>query len=213
MKITWLGHSCYLLENSSEKKLVIDPFDPSIGYNPPNVKADLVTTSHDHHDHNAVNQLIGDPIVVSKIEPVSFFDYEIRGILSYHDDDEGGKRGENRIFIYDVGDLRIVHLGDLGHNLDKEEIESLGEVDILFIPVGSVYTIGGMLAKELVQKIKPTVTIPMHYKTKKLTIDLRPVDDFLNLVGEYQQINSNQVEITTENMNDYAPVVVLQPPK
>lgn len=212
MKITWLGHSCYLLENLNEVKLVIDPFNPSIGYDAPNVEADLVTISHDHHDHNAVDQLIGSPKVISKNDPVEVFGFNIKGVSSYHDAEEGSKRGENRIFVYDVDDLRIVHLGDLGHMIDDEKVNSLGKVDILFIPVGSVYTIDGKLAKELVNKITPKITIPMHYKTPKLNIDLRPVDDFLNLLEEYQQLSSNEVEITTNNINDFAPVVVLQPP-
>ncbi|MFP4456528.1 MAG: MBL fold metallo-hydrolase [Clostridia bacterium] len=213
MKITWLGHSCYLLENSNEVSLAIDPFDPSIGYDAPTVKADLVTTSHDHHDHNAVDQLMGDPKVISKKDPIEVLGFNIKGISSYHDDDKGNKRGENIIFIYDVDNLRIVHLGDLGHMLDKDKITSLGKVDILFVPVGSVYTIDGEQANELVKKISPTVTIPMHYKTPKLNIDLRPVDDFLNLADEYQQLNTNEVEITTNNINSFAPIVVLQPPK
>jgi L-ascorbate metabolism protein UlaG (beta-lactamase superfamily) len=213
MKITWLGHSCYLLENKEGKRLVIDPFNPSIGYTSPAVKADLVTVSHDHHDHNAVDQLLNNPEVIKSIKQKELSGFKISGISSYHDDDKGSKRGENRIFIYEVDDLRLVHLGDLGHMLNDEDIKALGRVDILFTPVGSVYTINGEQANELVNKIKPILTIPMHYKTKDLKIDLRPIDDFLDLRDEYQQQISNFLEITRESITDYSPVVVLQPPK
>jgi|SRR6056297_1965038 len=212
MKITWLGHSCYIIENKENNKLVIDPFNPSIGYKPPKVEADVVTISHDHHDHNAVNQLTNKPKVIKSIEPVEEFNYKISGILSFHDEDKGNKRGENRIFVYEVDDLRVAHLGDLGHMLSDDQIKSLGKIDILFIPVGSVYTINGEQASKLVDKIKPIITIPMHYKTKALNIDLRPVDDFLDLRNEYQQQVSNFFEITRESITDYSPVVVLQPP-
>jgi len=212
MKITWLGHSCYIIENKENNKLVIDPFNPSIGYKPPKVEADVVTISHDHHDHNAVNQLTNKPKVIKSIEPVEEFNYKISGISSFHDEDKGNKRGENRIFVYEVDDLRVAHLGDLGHMLSDDQIKSLGKIDILFIPVGSVYTINGEQASKLVDKIKPIITIPMHYKTKALNIDLRPVDDFLDLCDEYQQQVSNFFEITRESITDYSPVVVLQPP-
>ncbi len=212
MKITWLGHSCYIIENKENNKLVIDPFNPSIGYKPPKVEADVVTISHDHHDHNAVNQLTNKPKVIKSIEPVEEFNYKISGISSFHDEDKGNKRGENRIFVYEVDDLRVAHLGDLGHMLSDDQIKSLGKIDILFIPVGSVYTINGEQASKLVDKIKPIITIPMHYKTKALNIDLRPVDDFLDLRNEYQQQVSNFFEITRESITDYSPVVVLQPP-
>lgn len=213
MKITWLGHACYLLENSVGKKLAIDPFNPSIGYNAPHVEADIVTKSHEHHDHNAVEQLKGNPIVISDIDKRCTHGYCIHGILSFHDDVEGAKRGKNKIFIYEVDHLRIAHLGDLGHMLSNVAVEKLGKIDILFIPVGSVYTIDGKKAAKLVEKINPKITIPMHYKTPKLNIDLRPVDDFLNYQNEYQQLNSNAVEITKDNINQFSPVIVLSTPK
>ncbi len=213
MKITWLGHACFLLENEKGTKLVIDPFNPKIGYPAPAVFADIITKSHEHHDHNAVDQVKGDFTIVSSTDKQPVKDFTISGLKTYHDQEKGALRGENKIFKYEADGLTLVHCGDLGHILEDDQIAKLGEVDILFIPVGSVYTIDGEKAYNLVKKINPKITIPMHYKTEQLNIDLRPVDDFLSFIDEFQQEDSNKIEINLHNINNLSPVVVLLPPK
>ena len=213
MKITWLGHACYLLESDNGTRIVIDPFNPEIGYKAPNVKADIVTRSHEHHDHNAIDQVLGSFQVIDSVEKRVVDGITVSGINTYHDQEKGSKRGENRVFKYEVDNLDIVHCGDLGHMLSIEQIEKLGNIDVLFIPVGSVYTIDGEKAYELVKKMNPKVVIPMHYKTSQLKIDLRPVDDFLKLVDTYQQEDTNYINISQDNIVNISPVVVLLEPK
>ena len=103
----------------------------------------------------------------------------IKGFPSYHDESMGERRGENIIYKAIIDDISFVHLGDLGHDLDDKTIESLEDIDILFIPVGGTYTIDAKKAWEIINKIKPRVTIPMHYKIEGLSLPIAPVDEFI----------------------------------
>ncbi len=213
MKITWLGQSCFLFENKQGQRLVCDPFNPAIGYPAPHVKADVVTISHGHHDHNATEQLIGSPYIKQTLEREALFGYTISGIASYHDNEQGAQRGPNIIFIGETDGLRFAHCGDLGHTLSPEQIAAIGKLDILLIPVGSVYTLDGAEAAKVVTQLKPKLTIPMHFKTPTLEINLRPVTDFLEHNPQHTLTATNNVLITKENINEFAPVLVLAPPQ
>ncbi len=182
MNITWYGQSCFKI-TSKDITIITDPFDKKIGIKPYNGAADIVTVSHDHYDHNNIESLRGTPFIVrgpGEYETKNIF---IRGISTFHDHREGAERGLNTIYLMEVEDMRICHLGDLGHTLSDKIIEQLGQIDILFIPVGGVYTIDGAEADELVDKIEPAIVIPMHYKIPALTIDIEKIDKFLSARG------------------------------
>ena len=180
MKISWLGHSCFKIESDGGKIIVTDPFDEAVGYPLPKAKADVVTVSHDHHDHNHVAAIGGNPAVVRGPGKKAAAGIEFEGVASYHDDRGGKRRGKNTIFSFEMDGVRICHLGDLGHLLSEEDAAALGDVDVLMIPVGGVYTLDAGGAKKVVGQIRPKVVIPMHFMTPALTFEVDPPDRFLS---------------------------------
>lgn len=161
--------------------MVTDPHDgKSIGIRPPKTKADVVLISHDHFDHNCLRVVEGrNTTVFSRGTETVRNGMTIRGITAYHDDEKGTKRGEVVLFKFTVDGVNFCHLGDLGHVLEGDILEKLGTIDILFVPVGNVFTIGPKEAWKVVSDIKPTVVIPMHYRIGGLSLSIKPVDPFL----------------------------------
>lgn len=210
MKIRWYGHACFLFTSKYGIKILTDPFDKSVGYPIPEIEPTIVTTSHEHFDHNAVNLLKGKFEVLKGIVEKEELGIKIKSISSYHDESLGSKRGENYIFIFTVDGINIAHLGDLGHVLSKEDVEKLGEIDILCIPVGGVYTVDANQAVNIVEKVNPKIVIPMHYKTPNLKFDLAPVDTFLSLIKyPIKRLSEKEVEISKENLPKSTEVWVL----
>lgn len=208
MKLKWWGHSCFLIEKG-DKKIITDPYDDSLPYKKVDDRPDLVTVSHDHFDHNAVDRLEGDFEVIRSKEGYSDNDLKIKGIPTYHDKTEGEDRGENLIFTLDFSDKTICHMGDIGHLLDDKVYEEIGEVDILFIPVGGYYTINGDEAFEIAEKVDPEFVIPMHFKTDILDFPITGVEDFIhNYDKEVIEIMDGS-EIELANLSSDKKVVVL----
>lgn len=186
MKITWFGHACFLIEMEGIR-IVTDPFDETVGYPIPNVTADVVTESHQHFDHNAHHLVRGNFRLIKEAGEYEIGKVKVKGIETYHDTKSGRERGKNIVFVFEGEGMRVCHLGDLGHVPTNDQVRSIGEVDVLLVPVGGTFTIGPKEAKEVVNLIKPTVTIPMHYKTRYLKFNLLPVDDFLKLFEGYER--------------------------
>lgn len=186
MIITWQGHSCFKIQDkvgSEGVTVVTDPFDKEIGLKVPNFEADIVTVSHQHHDHNNIGALRGSPFVIDGPGEYDRKGVLIEGIDSYHDAKSGEERGRNTIFRIELDDISLVHLGDLGHALDNAQLERLAGTDILLIPVGGKYTVDAEQAVEVISQIEPRIVIPMHYKTKDLNIDLDGIDKFIKAIG------------------------------
>lgn len=183
MTIIWHGQACFTLQ-TTDQKVVIDPFHEDIGLKMPALEGQLVLVTHDHSDHNNINAVSGDPFVVDGTGEYEKQGVRVIGIDSYHDDKQGAERGFNTIYKVHIESLSVVHLGDLGQTeLTSEQVERLGEVDVLLIPVGGVYTIDGKDAISVVNQIQPSVVIPMHYKVDPLKIDLNTNQDFLAEMG------------------------------
>ncbi len=180
MRIRWHGHSCFEIEN--EKVVVTDPHDgKSIGIRSPNVKGDIVLVSHDHFDHNAVRLIEkGETKVIREPGEHQINDIEIRGIKTYHDEEDGKKRGENIVYIFKTDGLSFCHLGDLGHELSGDLIEKIKPIDFLFIPVGGTFTVGPEEAANIVDEIEPAIAVPMHFKVGGLSLDIKNVQPFLD---------------------------------
>ncbi|HEY8892927.1 MAG TPA: MBL fold metallo-hydrolase [Clostridium sp.] len=198
MKITWLGHSSFLLEDSKGSKLLTDPFDTTLGYEIYKGSPDIVTISHQHFDHNYSKELKGNYKIIDKVGTFNLHDIPIKGIPSYHDKAKGAKRGDNIIFTFRMDGYALCHLGDLGHTLSDDDIDSIGDVDILFIPVGGNYTINGKEASEVTKKINPKIVMPMHYKTSKVSFPLDGVESFLIHMKNASKIDSNTLVINRE---------------
>lgn len=164
MTIEYLGHASFKLTFKTGS-IVTDPFDKlEVGLKFPKVQADIVTVSHPHFDHNKIENVAGYKKVIEGPGEYDINGISIIGVSSYHDDKKGEERGKNTIFIFEAEDLRIAHLGDLGHTLSEKQMSSIGEIDILMIPVGGVYTIDDQKAAEVARLIEPNIIIPMHYK-------------------------------------------------
>ena len=185
MVITWYGQACFKIQ-SGDKTLVLDPFSKSIGLTPPAIQADVVFVTHDHHDHNNIKTVKGDPFIINGPGEYELKGVKILGLESFHDEEEGAKRGLNTIYLLEMEDIRILHLGDLGQDsLSDKQLEAVGEVDVLMVPVGGHFTVDAKNAVSILNQIEPKIAIPMHYKIPKLTIkELEGVDKFLKELGE-----------------------------
>jgi len=199
MTIKWFGHSCFLITDSKETKLLTDPFNDSIGYPPLNESPDIVTISHHHFDHDFIKNInCPKENMLDTCGQFNISGISIKGIPSFHDDVHGSKRGKNIIFIFKMDGLTLCHLGDLGYVLSKEDVQTLGNIDVLFIPIGGNYTLNSKNALTLIKLIKPHVTIPMHYKTPALKFPLDGVDSFLKYVNNVDKIYSNKLTLNTD---------------
>ncbi|SEP17702.1 MBL fold metallo-hydrolase [Propionispora vibrioides] len=210
MKIKWLGHSCFLFTSGSGVKVLTDPFDSSVGYKVPAVAADIVTTSHEHFDHNYTQAVQGEFFHVHETGHVAHKEIEITGIAAFHDGEGGTQRGKNRIYTFAIDGIHICHCGDLGHGLTPEQLREIGPVDILLIPVGGFYTIGPAEAVEVIHSLQPAVTIPMHFKTEAVQLPIGGVEAFLQQIGGGQRLGKQEVELTKESLASMPSVLVLE---
>ena len=182
MTITWYGQSCFRLE-AKEGSVLIDPFDKEIGLKPPRIKDDIVLVSHQHYDHNAIDEANPEAFIIKNPGEYENHGIAIRGIQSFHDNKEGTERGLNTIYVLKAEELNICHLGDLGHILTDHQVEDIGDVYILMIPVGGTYTIYAKTAVEVINQIEPKIVIPMHYKISDLKIPLDSPEKFVKELG------------------------------
>ena len=167
MLIQHIGHAEYLIETESGVRIATDPYDASCGYPIRRVTADIALISHHHHDHDAVDNLKGKPLIIDQAGSYLPEDgVRITAIRGFHDDAGGSKRGETLLFLIETEGLRIVHLGDLGCMLNAEQEEILKKPDILMVPVGGFYTIGAKQAKETAARLGARIILPMHYRTE-----------------------------------------------
>ena len=186
MIITWQGHSCFKIQDKQGTDgitLVTDPFDKETGLKVPNFEADIITVSHNHHDHNNTGALRGTPFIINSPGEYDCKDVLIQGIDSFHDENKGADRGHNTIYRIEIDDISISHLGDLAHSLDNDQLEKLSGTDILIVPVGGKYTLDAKKAVEVISQIEPRIVIPMHYQVEGLKFDLEPLDKFIKEIG------------------------------
>jgi L-ascorbate metabolism protein UlaG (beta-lactamase superfamily) len=210
MKIKWLGHSCFLIQSDSGMRIITDPYNQvqGIKYAPIKEVADIVTISHDHFDHNAVSAVAGKPVVVKRSGNISVKGISFKCITSHHDEEGGKQRGSNIILCFTMDGVKICHLGDLGHPLNKSQLGEIGEVDILFIPIGGFFTIDARVASQICNELQPKITIPMHYKTAKLDFPVAGVNDFLMGKNNFRKLNSNELEIKFETLPSTPQIIV-----
>jgi L-ascorbate metabolism protein UlaG (beta-lactamase superfamily) len=223
MHIRWYGQSTFLL--TGVQSVFIDPFGNmaeafasrgiEFRYAPiVNARADLLLVTHDHRDHNAVEVVGGEPAVIRSTagrfeSPVG----EVVAIASEHDDVAGTERGPNTIFCFGLDGFRCCHFGDFGQSgLRAEQRTAIGEVDVLFIPVGGGPTIGGEPAADLVRAIAPRLVVPMHYRTPAVNF-LEPPDEFLAALGlEVTRLETSELDVDSFIGTTEAPAVVLLAP-
>jgi L-ascorbate metabolism protein UlaG (beta-lactamase superfamily) len=201
--IRWHGHACFEITNE-DVTLVTDPHDgKSIGIKPPIVKADIILVSHDHFDHNSTRTVEGPGTKIIKEcnEPCNVNGVEIKSVPCYHDDLKGEKRGQNNIYHFKMNETYFCHLGDLGHIINDNIAKMLKPVDILFIPVGNVFTINAASAWKVISKINPRIIVPMHYRVGGLSLSIKPVDMFLEQAVKIQRVG-NEIDFEHEDLSD-----------
>jgi L-ascorbate metabolism protein UlaG (beta-lactamase superfamily) len=187
LKIQWFGQSCFLITWPNGTTFLIDPFSPDVGYDMPSPRPDAVLITHPHFDHNYVAMAKGNPQVIRGLTDSKDWNkvstlvkgVVVKSVGTYHDDQFGAARGKNTAFIMEGDGWRVVHLGDLGHDLGPALVEQFGRVDVLMVPVGGTFTIDAKGADKVVKKLKPKVILPMHYKTDKVSLPIAPVEPFL----------------------------------
>ncbi|MFV9568124.1 MBL fold metallo-hydrolase [Thermoanaerobacter mathranii] len=208
MNIKWLGHACFKISSERGTIIVTDPFDESVGYPMPNVRADIVTSSHSHFDHNYFKAIKGNFDIVDTVGEHDIKGIKIKGVSTFHDEEQGTKRGKNIVFVFDIDGIKVCHMGDLGHILTEKQIEEIGSVDVLLIPVGGYYTIDAKQAVEVMNQLKPKITIPMHYKTELINFPIDTVDNFLSMTGG-KKISSSQMDVKKEDLGGEPKVIAL----
>lgn len=217
MQITWKGQSCFFINivkgKSTQARLVIDPFKPSVGLKLSPYEADIVLVTHDHDDHNNAASAKGEPFVASSPGEYESKGVFIKGIPSYHDDVYGAERGANTIYKVTAEDMNICHLGDIGQaELTSEQTEAIGNIDILFVPVGGTYTVDAKEASHIVSQIEPKLVIPMHYSIPGLKPKLDKVDEFLKVMGVKDVEAEQKLVVKKSNLEDNGTsVTVLKP--
>lgn len=217
MDITYLGHSAFKLKGK-DATVITDPYDKKlVGFALPQVSADVVTISHEHEDHNAIKLVSGtsrrtEPYVIRAPGEYEIGGVGVFGWGSYHDTQHGAERGKNTIYSIIVDGVRVVHLGDLGDIIADDLVEGLGTVDVLLTPVGGVKTIGPKEAAAVVEKLSPSIVIPMHYKTPDHSAafaDLQEVGEFLKLMGVTDVQPQDKLKVTEDNLPEETQTIVL----
>jgi len=216
-KIYWAGQSCFQIEVSNSRdhsaEIVIDPFDEDTGIKLPNLSADILLVTHDHHDHGNIKGVKGEPFVVQGPGEYEVKGVFIKGIPSFHDDVNGKEKGKNTIYVIEAEDLKFCHLGDLGQKiLTDEQLEKIDVVDVLMIPVGGEYTIDSSAAQKIISQIEPRIVIPMHYALPKLKMELDDLAKFLKTMGKNSITPQDKLTVKASAMpKEGMEIVVLEP--
>jgi len=211
--VRWWGHACF--EVRDKAVVVTDPHDgKSVNMDPPKVKADLVLISHGHGDHASGRGMVAKPgaRVIDSSGTFEEKGIKVIGLETFHDEARGSKRGRNIIFAFEVDGIRFAHLGDLGHILPDDNIRKLGPIDILMIPVGGYYTIDAKVATAIVEKMKPRVVIPMHYKVPRLDYPIADAEPFLAGKKNVNRIGKSEASYTKAQLPETTRIDVFTPP-
>lgn len=195
MQIKYWGHACFEIYRTEkpERNIIIDPFSENTGDFSLNVVSRFVLCTHNHFDHNAWRRVSrrDSSCLLDFVGEIEVGDVRVRGIRLYHDPHGGITRGKIAAYILKMGDIVLAHLGDLGHLLDENQVQRLlseGRINVLFIPVGGVYTIGPKQAVSVIHQLNPNIAIPMHFSHPKHNMKifgkLKGVEDFVGYAEE-----------------------------
>jgi len=194
------------------KTLMFDPFK-GVGLPEPKAKAEIVLCSHGHGDHNNTKPVShGQTIVMEAFTGTKQIDnVSIRGVATFHDDSQGSKRGRNSVYVVDFEDVAFCHLGDLGHGLSSSQVNEIGAVDVLLIPIGGFFTIGPQQAREVMVSLKPRIAVPMHYRTPGMSIMFRPlkeVEDFVKPDDDVRRLDGPTFTVSIAELPEKRVIIV-----
>lgn len=217
--IQFLGHACFRIRGR-DGVVVTDPYDRSVGLEIGKPTAHIVTISHQHPDHT--NAAAVKPMREKLFMVEGPGEYEVGGIMiagvrTFHDKKKGEELGRNTAYVLHVDDVVFCHLGDLGHELSTSQIDEIGNIDVLFIPVGGGETIGPADAVAVIAQLEPRLVIPMHYATggqQSFTVELGSIDSFLHEMGIKEPVVEDKLTVTAANLpaeGAETKVVVMRP--
>jgi L-ascorbate metabolism protein UlaG (beta-lactamase superfamily) len=204
-----LGHGCFRLRGRGAAA-VTDPFPPSIGLKLSRLDADVVTVSHEHENHN-YTQVVREAYEIHGPGEYEVAGISVIGVPTYHDAEKGAKRGRNTVYLIEIDDVRICHLGDLGHRLDDSEAETISSPDVLLVPVGGRSAINAAQAAEVVRQLEPRFVVPMHYAIPGLKLELDPLDRFLKEMGVAASEPQPKLSVQASSGEYETKVIVLEP--
>ncbi|MFA5054897.1 MAG: MBL fold metallo-hydrolase [Dehalococcoidia bacterium] len=214
MKVTWLGHASFLITSDKGTKIITDPYKPGafgLEYKQISESADVVTVSHEHDDHNNAGAIPGKPQIIKGAGKHQAKGIEFRGVASCHDECGGKERGDNVIFAFNIDDMNVCHLGDLGRLLTDKEMSEIGKVDVLMIPVGGAFTIDAAGADMVIAQIKPKIVIPMHYQTDRCpNFPVATAEPFLKGKSNVKKIDGSSMELKKGQMPAATQVILLR---
>lgn len=208
MDVTWHGQSCFRLRGRGAA-VVTDPYPPSVG---PRLKLDatVVTVSHEHESHSHV-QSVRDARVIEGAGEYEISGVAVRGLPTFHDSQSGAEHGRNTVYVIELDDVRVCHLGDLGHTLSDDALEAIGNVDVLLVPVGGGAALDGAAAAEVVRQVEPRYVVPMHFGHPAIRRELAPVDRFLKEMGLPEAEAQPKLAVQASSADAETKVVVLEP--
>ena len=217
MKIEWIGHSCFLITVDAGATLLTDPYDTeayqgTLLYRQVDLSPDIVTISHAHADHAGVRHLGGAPRILDSTGEYDIDGFDIRGVATFHDSSQGSQRGSNTVFVVRADGVTVAHLGDLGHELSSRQVDEIGPLDIVLLPVGGVFTIDAARATRVWQQLgPPAVAIPMHFRNDKCHFSIEGVSAFLEGKSRVETPGVSELEPVKENLSGGPKIVVLDP--
>jgi L-ascorbate metabolism protein UlaG (beta-lactamase superfamily) len=216
MKLKFLGHAAFEVTLADGKRIVFDPYESgsfggALAYGPIEGEYDLAVVSHDHADHCCESVTSRARRVVDSAGEFDFEGIRITTVPTFHDESKGSERGKNLISVIEAEDVRIAHLGDLGHPLSDEEFGALEGVDVLLVPVGGYFTIDAEAAAQIIGRVRPRMAVPMHFKTPKVDFPIEPVDRFTDMMDRVERAGASEVTLSRETMPESSTVVVLDP--
>ena len=209
MDVTWLGHGCFRLRGRGAA-VVTDPYPPAIGLKLSRLDADLVTVSHEHENHN-YTQIVRDAYEIRGPGEYEVAGVSVIGVPTYHDAEKGAKHGRNTVYLIEIDDVRVCHLGDLGHKLDDAEAEAISAPDVLLVPVGGYTAINAVQAAEVVRQLEPRFVVPMHYAIPGLRLQLDSLDRFLKEMAVTSSEPQPKLSVQKSSGEYDTKVVVLEP--
>ena len=215
MEITWYGFSCFRLREGGVTVLC-DPYDKkATGLTLPRIKADIVTISHNRPGHNNAEAVSGDPKVVNGPGEYELKNVGITGLTIYHKAAGGELPERNVAYFFDFDGFTVGHLGDLGHLPQQRQVEDLGEIDVLLVPVSGANTLDATRITEVISLLEPKIVVPMHYRhaglSSALAESLEPVDKFLKELGISEPTTESMLKLTKASLPEETQVILLEP--
>lgn len=214
VEVIWHGHACFELRGK-KATVVFDPFT-GIGLPEPKAEADIVLCSHSHRDHNNAQPVLKKEgtLLEGFVGSRDVQGVPVKGVATFHDTADGSQRGRNSVYNIQLDGVSFCHLGDLGHDLTAEQVRGIGEVNVLFIPIGGGPTIGLREASSIAERLKPKVIVPMHYNVSvpgmsEFLNSLNRVEDFLKGKKNVERVKGRSFTMTKETLPKEQRIVAL----